>query len=68
MLAHRRQRVVQRRQLVGPLCLLPGVLDLVENVLLDKGFLGDRVAHDVADAENGVGLGSHGKDCGSCET
>jgi hypothetical protein len=68
MLAHCRERVVQRRQLVRPLRLLPRVLDLVEDVLLDKGFLGNRIAYDVSYAENGVSLGLRREDRHSCET
>jgi hypothetical protein len=68
MLAHCRERVVQGRQLVRPLRLLPCILELIEDVLLDKSLLGDRVAHNVADTENGVSSGLHREERGNCET
>ena len=67
MLVHCGQRVVQRRELVRPLRLLPGVFDLVEDVLLDKGFLGNGVAYDVADTENGMSVGLRREDRGNAK-
>src|SRR5882724_1300131 len=48
---------MQRCQFVSPLGLLPGVFDLIEDVLVHKSFLGNRVAHDVSDTENGASVG-----------
>ena len=54
-LPHRDKRVVQRCQLIRPLGLFP-VLELVEDVLVYKGFFGNGVAHDIAYAKNGPSI------------